>query len=59
MIQIHLPTGKVFQNRKEAKDYFGVSRYRKLIKDKEILFTDYIAFDELQENYQQDSGTQS
>ena len=31
---LHIPTGKLFVNRKEAKKYFGTSRYRKIEKEK-------------------------
>lgn len=37
---IHLPTGKTFINRKEAKIYFGATYYYKLEKEKrDLLFT--------------------
>lgn len=37
---IHLPTGKTFSNRKEAKIYFGATYYYKLEKEKrDLLFT--------------------
>lgn len=48
---LHIPTGKLFVNRKEAKIYFGTSRYRKIEKKKkEIVLIDnhnFIATDEL------------
>lgn len=28
----HIETGKIFQNRKEAKDFFGHSKFNKLVK---------------------------
>ena len=38
---LHIPTGKLFVNRKEAKIYFGTSRYRKIEKEKkEIVLID-------------------
>lgn len=37
---IHLPTGKQFANRKEAKIYFGTAYYYKLEREKrDLLFT--------------------
>lgn len=37
---IHLPTGRVFSNRKEAKIYFGTAHYYKLEEEKrDLLFT--------------------
>lgn len=37
---IHLPTGKTFSNRKEAKIYFGATYYYKLEKEKrDLLYT--------------------
>ena len=36
---IHLPTGKQFANRKEAKIYFGTAYYYKL---EDLLFTDNV-----------------
>lgn len=37
---IHLPTGKTFSNRKEAKIYFGTAYYYKLEEEKrDLLFT--------------------
>lgn len=37
---IHLPTGKTFNNRKEAKIYFGAAHYYKLEEAKrDLLFT--------------------
>lgn len=58
-MQIYLPTGQYFKDRKEAKKFFGERKYRRLLKDKLIRITDYVAPDELQKNNQQDSGTQS
>lgn len=38
---LHIPTGKLFLNRKEAKIYFGTSRYRKMEREKkEIILID-------------------
>ena len=34
---IHLPTGKTFSNRKEAKRFFGTSYYYKIEKEKKDL----------------------
>lgn len=34
---IHLPTGKTFNNRKEAKIYFGTAHYYKLEEEKKDL----------------------
>lgn len=40
---IHLPTGKTFSNRKEAKIYFGTAYYYKLEQEKrDLLFTNSI-----------------
>ena len=40
---IHLPTGKQFANRKEAKIYFGTAYYYKLEREKrDLLFTDNV-----------------
>lgn len=37
---IHLPTGKTFNNRKEAKIYFGTTHYLNLEREKkDLLFT--------------------
>ena len=37
---IHIPTGKQFANRKEAKIYFGTAYYYKLEREKrDLLFT--------------------
>lgn len=33
---IHLPTQKMFANRKEAKKHFGCNNYRRLLKTGEI-----------------------
>ena len=39
----HLPTGKTFSNRKEAKIYFGTTYYYKLEQEKkDLLFTNSI-----------------
>lgn len=48
---LHKPTGNLFKNRKEAKIFFGTSKYRKMEKDKlEIILienNDFIATDEI------------
>ena len=37
---IHLPTGKKFNNRKEAKIYFGTAYYYKMEREKkDLMFT--------------------
>lgn len=37
---IHLPTGKTFSNRKEAKIYLGTAYYLKIEREKkDLLFT--------------------
>ena len=38
---IHLSTGMKFITQKEAKSYFGNHRYRRLVKENKIYFTDY------------------
>ena len=35
---IHIPTGKRFNNRKEAKIYFGSAYYYKIEKEKKLEF---------------------
>lgn len=40
---IHLPTGKTFSNRKDAKIYFGTAYYLNLEREKkDLLFTNNI-----------------
>ncbi len=40
---IHLPTGKKFHSRKEAKIYFGTAYYYKMEREKrDLMFTNYI-----------------
>ena len=40
---IHLPTGKKFSNRKEAKIFFGTAYYLKIEREKkDLLFTNDI-----------------
>lgn len=34
---IHIPTGKIFNNRKEAKLYFGTAYYYKMEREKKDL----------------------
>lgn len=34
----HVPTGKVYANRKEAKQMMGHRRYNRALKDGEMLF---------------------
>ena len=50
----HVKERKWFDNRKQAKEYYGVSRFRKLFHLKEIIFTETnsIANDELYRNPQ-------
>lgn len=43
-------TGEIFNNRKEAKQKLGRYYYEKLLKDKTLFITDYVAYHELQEN---------
>ena len=39
----HLPTGKTFNNRKEAKLYFGTAYYYKMERDKkDLVFTNNV-----------------
>lgn len=48
---LHKPTGIIFKNRKEAKIFFGTSRYRKIEKEKQEIILidnhDFIATDEI------------
>lgn len=57
---LHIPTGKLFVNRKEVKKYFGTSRYRKIEKEKkEIVLIDnhnFIATDELYNGKQESTS---
>ena len=46
MTIIHKETGKTLKNRKEAKLYYGAAYYNKLLRDKKLIFTNYIAFNE-------------
>ncbi len=40
---IHLPTGKIFLNRKEAKIYFGTAYYYKMERaKKDLVFTNNV-----------------
>ena len=40
---IHLPTGKKFHNRKEAKIYFGTAHYYKMEREKkDLVFTNNV-----------------
>lgn len=41
-----------FDNRKQAKDHYGIACFRKLLNLKEIIFTNSIANDELHSNTQ-------
>lgn len=34
---IHIPTGRKFSNRKEAKMFYGTSKYNRLCRDKQFL----------------------
>lgn len=36
----HIPTGKTFENRKEAKKYFGLSEYNRQVKQHAFTFHD-------------------
>jgi hypothetical protein len=43
---IHLPTGKKFHNRKEAKIYFGTAYYYRMEREKkDLMFTNTIQSD--------------
>ena len=55
---LHIPTGKLFVNRKEAKIYFGTSRYRKIEKEKIVLIDNhnFIATDELYNGKQESTS---
>ena len=55
---LHIPTGKLFVNRKEAKKYFGTSRYRKIEKEKKeiVLIDNFIATDELYNGKQESTS---
>lgn len=49
---IYKPTGQIFNNRKEAKKYFGTNNYYRLEKDKkDLLFItkNFIATNETEE----------
>lgn len=48
---IHKPTNKVFNNRKEAKQYFGTNTYYRLEKDKKDLIFINDKFIATNENY--------
>ena len=52
----HIKDRRWFDNRKQAKDHYGTSRFRKLLHIKEIIYTDTnsIANDELHSNTQDD-----
>lgn len=50
MATIHKETGKIFSSRKEAKKYFGRSRYIELLKDNQFIFTSNRAINELYSN---------
>ena len=39
---IHLPTGKKFHNRKEAKIYFGTAYYKMEREKKDLMFTNNV-----------------
>lgn len=51
---IHLKDKKWFANRKQAKEFYGINRFRKLLHIKEIIFINskIIANDELHRNPQ-------
>ena len=46
----HVKDKKWFDNRKQAKDYYGIAYFRRLLHLKDIIFTNYIANDELFSN---------
>ena len=49
---IYKPTGQIFNNRKEAKKYFGTNNYYRLEKDKKYLLfitNNFIATNETEE----------
>ena len=48
----HIKDRRWFDNRKQAKDHYGVACFRKLLHLKEIIFTNSIANDELHSNTQ-------
>ena len=59
-MKIHLPTGLEFTTQKEAKSYFGNHRYRRLVKEHKIYFTNYykpVANDRSQIIIQENNGT--
>lgn len=59
---IHLPTGKKFSNRKEAKIFFGTAYYFKIEREKkDLLFTNDIQsatneYDKANSNKLQEQG---
>lgn len=59
---IHLPTGKKFSNRKEAKIFFGTAYYLKIEREKkDLLFTNDIQsatneYDKANSNKLQEQG---
>lgn len=56
---LHKPTGKTFNNRKEAKIYFGTAYYYKMEREKtDLLFTNHIQ-SATNEYSQETSTTQS
>lgn len=42
---LHKPTNKIYKNRKQIKDTFGVSGYRKMISNNEIEYINNVAID--------------
>ena len=52
----HIKDRKWLENRKQSKDHYGPSRFRKLLHIKEIIYTDTnsIANDELHDHSQDD-----
>lgn len=38
---VHRPTQTSFNTQKEAKNYFGNHRYRRLVRENKIYFTNY------------------
>lgn len=59
MAQIHLETGMYFHNRKDAKKYFGKSKYKQLLKDKILYTINTVAHNELFSNSEVNTDLQS
>ena len=45
---IYKDTGQVFENRKEAKLYFGNKRYNSLLRNNRFIFTNLVAVNNVQ-----------